>query len=407
MAVAPARRGPDILPVQSIPLSAVSDQPRAEPGAPPLSASADPADRANGVAGEITAAELAAADTARRGVAPEQIGETDGATATGTEDKTVAADDADDGIVVPKELPGYANKEIAKIRKQARERVDAAMKAAEGKIGEEEWQKLFAAARDQTVAKAQEDAGKAVKAAKDAQEALEAAQRQIEELKTKAVPAEPEKPDLKPTREDFDDPDAYDEAVVAWGKREGAREVEAVRKTELDKAEADKQAAEAEAERTKAEEAQRVRDTEVATINATWQDSRTKAIEKYADYVEVAEAAPEEGGPTITEAMAAAILQIPNGTDVAYHLGQNPDESLRIARLVNPVQHFIEIGRLAERLGNPPRQARRGRPVEIISDAPNSADTTDAEPDMETYAARRNAVLKKDSKPFFPASNMH
>ena len=106
--------------------------------------------------------------------------------------------------------------------------------------------------------------------------------------------------------------------------------------------------------------------------------------------------------------MAAAILQVDNGTDVAYHLGQNPEDSVRIATLASPVRQFIEIGRIAERLANPPRPAsRRARPVEHITDAPAQADTTEAEPSMEDYAKQRNARLNQERRPFFPPGGLH
>ena len=407
MAVAPVRRGPDILQVAPIPLSAVTDQPLPGAIAPPVSASSDATDQANGVAKEISAEELAAGETARRGVDPIEV-----AAANEPAKKVEAAKSADepydDGIVVPPGLPGFATREIAKIRKQARERVEAALKTAKSDAGEADWQKLYEANRDAIVAKANDDAAKAAKTAKDAQDAAEAARAELAELRTKVVAEpKPEVTDPKPTRDKFDDPDAYDDALAAWGEREGVRKVEAARKVELE-ATAAAETAKTEAEKTeKAETDRKAQETQILQLQENWSASRTKAIEKYPDYAEVAEAAPEDGGPTISEAMAAAIVQIDNGTDVAYHLGQNPEESVRIAAIANPVKQFIEIGRIAERLARPPPAARRARPVEHISDAPARADTTDAEPDMDTYAAQRNAQLKKSRQPFCPAGGLH
>jgi hypothetical protein len=417
MAVAPARRGPDIIQAQPIPLSAVSDQPLPGAIAPPTSASAHPDDLASGVAKEITAEELAAGDTARRGVDPAEAEaanvpakKADAVDSAKPADKpTDKADDAfDDGIVVPPGLPGYANREIASIRKRARDLVQAAQKTAKGEAGEADWQKLYEANRDTIVAKANQDAAKAVKTAKDAQDVAEAAKRELDELRTKvAADPKPEQADPKPARASFDDPDAYDDAVAAWGKREGKREADAARKTDLEAAAEVERAKTALETAQKAEDDRKAQEAEILKVQDSWTAARTKAIEKYADYAEVAEAAPEDGGPTITDAMAAAILQVDNGTDVAYHLGQNTEESERIAKIGNPVRQFIEIGRIAERLATPQRQARRARPVEHINDAPNPADTTEAEPDMETYARQRNAQLQKARQPFFPAGGLH
>jgi hypothetical protein len=382
---------------------------------PPASASADPADQANGVAKEITAEELAAAETARRGVSPADPAATPpentpdpSAKKPDATPETPPAGEEDDGITVAPGLPGYAQREIAKIRKQARERVAAALKTAKADAGEAEWEKVFEANRDAIVGKAREDAAKATKAAKDAQDEAERVKRELEELKAKAPPAEPPQTDAKPTRDQFDDPDLYDEALTAWGEREGLRKAEANRKAETDAAAEAKKKADDEAAAAKAEADRATHEAAIAKLNEEWTSARTKAIEKYPDYAEVAEAAPEDGGPTVTDAMAAAILQSGNGTDIAYHLGQNPEESQRIANIANPVVQFIEIGKLSERLAAPPtRPGRRARPVEHISDARNQADTTDAEPDMNSYAAKRLPELQKARQPFFPPGGVH
>ena len=408
MAVAPARRGPDILPVQSIPLSAVSDAPLSDAGAPPVSASSHPEDQANGVAKEISAEELAAVETAKRGAAPAEIAAANEPAKKPAADPEPGATPDDDGIAVPAGLPGFAQREIAKIRAQARERVAAALKTAKGEAGEADWQKLYESNRDAIVAKAQQDIAKATKDAKTHQEALEAAKKELAELRGKVtVEPKPEVTDPKPIRANFDDPDTYDDALTAWGEREGLRKADAARKTELEAAETARRTTEEAAAAEKSETERKARETEILKLQDNWTTARTKAVEKYPDYAEVAEAAPEDGGPTITDAMAAAIVQVENGTDVAYHLGQNPEESVRIAGIANPVRQFIEIGRIAERLATPRQAPRRARPVEHITDAPNPADTTDAEPDMETYAARRNAELKQTRRPFFPEGGLH
>ena len=405
MAVAPARRGPDIIPAAPIPLSAVSDQPLPDAIAPPTSASAHPDDLANGVAKEITAEELAAGDTAKHGVSPAEAEAANAEPKKADEPagKTAKAADPeyDDGITVPSNLSGTAVREIATIRRRARELVEVALKTAKGEAGEADWQKLYERNRDAIVLKAQHDSAKAAKEAKATAEILTAAQKELEELRAKVgIETKPEVTDPKPERHNFDDPDAFDEAQVAWGKREGVREADAARKTELE-------ATEAAAKAEQAEEARKAQETAVLEIQDKWTKSRDAAIEKYPDYAEVAEADPSTGGPMISEAMAAAIVQVDSGTDVAYHLGQNPEESVRIAAIANPIRQFIEIGRIAERLATPIRMPRRARPVEIISDAPNRADDTDAEPSMEAYAAKRQADLRRDRKPFFPEGGLH
>lgn len=396
MAVAP-RRGPDIITSQSIPLSATSDQPVDDVPRPPVSASAHPDDIAAGKAVEITPQELAVADAARRGVTePTDEGEQDKED-VGEEGQKAAGDDPsstedaretrrkklDEDIAAEKDikdLPFYAKKEITVARKRARE----------------------------ATAKAEADAKAAADAVAAAKAETEATRKELEALKAKAPePVVEEKPDQRPLREDFDDPDAYDEELTAWGKREGLREADATRQKELADAHAADDAAKKELADAEAEKERVSNEQAAAKLNDKWQSARTTAIEKYPDYVEVVEADPKDGGPTISPVMALALLHAENGTDVAYHLGNNPEESLLIAQMEHPAAQLIAMGRLVERIANPPQRARRARPVEHVDTVTNSADTTDAEPDMNAYAERRMAQLNKDRRPFFPNGGIH
>lgn len=56
----------------------------------------------------------------------------------------------------------------------------------------------------------------------------------------------------------------------------------------------------------------------------------------------------------VTEAMNEAILDSDMGPQVAYHLGQHPDEAARIAQL-SPYAAAREIGKLEHRLSMPPK----------------------------------------------------
>lgn len=398
MAVAPAVvRGPDIIIRTAPPLSATSDAPLADVPRPPVSASNNGADQARGVSREMTMQEKAAAEAARSAAAgAEALAPADTTTETteateaegqaegGDDAAAIAARKAADQDAVPDELeidgkkvptPPYMKREITKERNRRRD-AEAARVTAE-------------------------------KAAQVATEAAAAAQRELAELKAKAEtpkPAEPvveAAPDPKPTRDAFEDPDAYDNALTEWGVREGERK--AATKIATDKA-----AAEA-VERTKTEEAARTaQEAQQAQLNADWTARRTAAAEKYADYAEVAEADPASGGPVITDAMASAIVLSENGTDIAYHLGQNTDVAERIAKIQNPFLQFLEIGKLAATLATPPqRRAPRNRPIEPIDTSTAPADTSEAEPDMETYAKQRMAALRQQRAPFFPAGQMH
>lgn len=385
MAIAPAVvRGPDIIIRTAPPLSATSDAPLADTPRPPVSASNAAADLERGVPREITLQEKAAAEAARSteaGVEPaDAAAAPDAGEAEGEDAAAAAAKKAADLDAVPDEIevdgkkvptPPYAKREITKARNRQRE-AEAAKVAAET-------------------------------AAKTAQEAAEALQKELAELRAAKVevpkPAEPvveAAPDPKPTRETFDDPDAYDTALTEWGVREGERKAAA-------KLAEEKTAAEAEAARVAAEALRTEQEAQVAKLNADWQTKRTQAVEKYPDYAAVVEAE----GLKISDPMAAAIMLAENGTDIAYHLGQNPDDAARIAAMPNPMAQLIEIGRLSATLAAPPRRAPRPRPIEPIDAGAARADTSEVEPDMNTYAERRMAELRKARPPFFGASNMH
>lgn len=399
MAVAPAQvRAPDIILRTAPPLEATSDQPLIDAARPPEAASNDPADHAAGTPKEATAEELAAATAARRGAPPDVDPKAKPEETPAADPKPGEGEEAPklEFEAIPDGLPGYAIREITKHRKQAQAKADAAWEAAKANVGDAAWTKALKIAKDAEVEAAQKDA-------KTARDALDAKSRELEELRAKAPPVEEEKPaeDPRPSRDGYDDPDLYDTDLEAWAVREGERKATA--KVAEEKAAAD------EAERIKTEtEAKEARDAEIAQMNTEWSEARTAAIEKYPDYAEVAEASPEDGGPDISGAMAAAIIQSGNGTEVAYYLGQNTDEALRISKIPNPYKQILEIGKISERLANPARRAAPPKPpIEPIDGGEQVADTSDVEEDMETYYNKRTAALTKNKHPFYPPSNLH
>ena len=144
-------------------------------------------------------------------------------------------------------------------------------------------------------------------------------------------PAEPLKPD------DFTNAQAYAEAMA----ERKAAEMLAQR--------------EAEAERT-------------ATLEA-YQDREEEARGKYDDFEQVA----YNPKLPITETMAQTIQSSEIGPDVIYHLGSNPKEAERIARL-SPLLQAREIGKIEARLASsPPAKKTTTAPAPI---APVTARTS-------------------------------
>lgn len=401
-----AARQPDIIIRPSIPLAATSDQPVAEAPRPPESASAHPDDQSAGTPKEITPQEQAVGAAARQGDPATADAEAAAdADAEGTEAK--AADEAPlvppnadiDSDAVADTLPGWAQRQILAERKKAREYRTAIEAAAKAKVGSAEWEAAVNLARDQVIQKEREAAASAGKKAREAEAGAEAARKELEELKARAAEPradEPANTDPRPARDAFDDPDAYDDALTEWATREGVRATEKKIATE-------KAAADAEAKEKADAEARTEHEAAVLRAQDAWKEKRTAAVEKYGDYAEVAEAETL----TVTDAMAAAMMLVDNGPDIAYHLGQNPEEASRIAAIGNPFAQGIEIARIAERLANPPRRrAPRVEPIEPIDTGTNGADTSEQEPDMDAYYAQRMAK-QTARKPFFPQGGIH
>jgi hypothetical protein len=104
--------------------------------------------------------------------------------------------------------------------------------------------------------------------------------------------------------------------------------------------------------------AQREQNRQQAELLESYHDREEKAREKYDDFEQVA----YNPNLRITEAMAQSIQASDIGPDVAYHLGANPKEAERIARL-SPLLQAKEIGKLEAKLASDP-------PVKKTSNAP-------------------------------------
>ncbi len=84
---------------------------------------------------------------------------------------------------------------------------------------------------------------------------------------------------------------------------------------------------------------------------ATYEKAVATIEDRYPDYHEVTAEMP------VTRAMAEFILEHNKGTDIAYYLGKNPDEAMRIANL-SPVRQGFELAQLEAKLTTPGSQAK-------------------------------------------------
>lgn len=190
--------------------------------------------------------------------------------------------------------------------------------------------------------------------------------------------------DPRPVRTAYDDPEKYEADLVAWSAKTAAK----VTQAEIEKAAKEREATETKAKTEKVETEKREK------VLAAWQKSKTKALETYPDFEEVAES-PDV---TITPSMVMAMLQINkskgNGADIAYHLGKHPEEAARIATLDQEDQ-FVELAEISATLKAKPTPITKvpEPPKPVGSRASATKKSPDAE-SMEEYAARRNASLR-------------
>lgn len=191
--------------------------------------------------------------------------------------------------------------------------------------------------------------------------------------------------DTRPKRETFDNPDAYDQALIDWSGRQASR----IAKAEADKehTEATKKAADDATAKTQKEYNDKLLDT--------WNTRRAKAMEEMPDFVEVAEAE----GVRVTNEMAFTMMHAENGPEVAYFLGKNPETAKEIAALSPPMQIF-RIGQISSELSRPkPNISKAPKPIEPLGGR-QTADDIGREPTMEEYARARDPQIKAGRRPF-------
>ena len=118
---------------------------------------------------------------------------------------------------------------------------------------------------------------------------------------------------------------------------------------------------------------QREKQKQYSDVLESYIDREEEARSKYDDYQQVV----YNDRLMISDAMAEAIRSADNGPDIAYHLGSNPKEAERIARL-SPLLQAKEIGRIEAKLSyEPPATKQTTRAPAPISPV-GSARTTNA-----------------------------
>ena len=229
------------------------------------------------------------------------------------------------------------------------------------------------------------------KRADDTAELLRKATEALAKLTEKPVETKPDEVAPRPKRENFSDPDAYEDALIEWSgnraaavaqkKLETDQAASAAQKALDDKAAADKQASDA-------------AEAQYKEINGKFMQRVETAKEQWPDFDQVVQASYEtENGPMVTPTMFYTIQQLENGPAIAYHLGKNRAESERIGAL-HPNMQIAEIGRLAALVAGPKAAAPKPRPPAPITPLDTNRGKADAAPSLtdmptESYVEAR------------------
>lgn len=122
-------------------------------------------------------------------------------------------------------------------------------------------------------------------------------------------------------------------------------------------------------------------------------DSRQKVIAGFTEREEEARAKYDDYDVVVNNEdamwnnhMREVAMGLPNGPDVVYHLGRNPDEANRIAQL-DPTNAAVELGAIGARLADPspkPTPKVTSAPDPVVPVNSGGGDTATIDPDKMT-----------------------
>lgn len=195
---------------------------------------------------------------------------------------------------------------------------------------------------------------------------------------------EAEKQDPRPAREGFDDPTAYETALIDWAGRRAAL---------VAKAEATK-----EIETKTTEEANKARQVETEKRTKETLDAfavrKDDFITEHPDYTDVV----EREDLMISMPMTQVIVNSEDGPAIAYYLGKNQDEADRISKLP-AVLAIAEMGKISARLASKPIPASKPTPITTLKTGTEAAVAKGPEDlSMDEYAARRTLQINNERR---------
>lgn len=123
--------------------------------------------------------------------------------------------------------------------------------------------------------------------------------------------------------------------------------------------------------KAKADIAQAQADREHELAVETFGKWKTQGLEKFSDFLEVAKPDTVQ----LTVAMREAIRNSDMSHEIAYYLGQNPQEYSRVMGMQNPYAQAAAIGKIEDRLKNKPKPNTKTNAPEPIKPVPVSGPT--------------------------------
>lgn len=278
-----------------------------------------------------------------------------------------------------------APKEEAKeaaVPEKAEQSSESATDATEEESGQQTEEEKVPRGVGKALAELRQQRREAEARAKAAEENLRLA---LEAAKQKPAETEPVQEELvKPTRDAYSDPDAYDQAMLAYAEAlaetKARREVERMRAEEGEKA------------RKAAEEV-----TARARLDA-YNARVEKARQAHADFNEVAQSPDVQ----VSMPVVHAIMTHDQGPEIQYYLGKNPAEAARITAMTvdtpsgpqpDIARQLMEVGLIVAKLNAPQVQAqpvtKAAPPIKPLKSTPAPEEKDPTEMSMEEYKAWR------------------
>lgn len=275
----------------------------------------------------------------------------------------------------PDSTPTKVEKAVPTEKPKAEQSSESATDATEEESGQQTEEEKVPRGVGKALAELRQQRREAEARAKTAEENLRLA---LEKTKV----SEPE--DLvKPTREAYSDPDAYDEAMLSYAETLAeTKATKAVEKLLTEEAEKASKAAE--------EQTNRVR---LDAYNVRVEKSR----QAHADFNEVAQSPDVQ----VSMPVVHAIMTLEQGPEIQYYLGKNPAEAQRIMAFTvetpqgpqpDIARQLLEVGLIVAKLNAPPvlaQPTKAAPPIKPLKSMPVIEEKDPSEMSMDEYKSWR------------------